>query len=630
MSSRASIQDNSPVNDPAALKVPSHSWRTGARAFLIALACALPFLVVPRDGYVFELTLKSDKDGAMVFYPDLGGRGFTDEDQATRTLRAGVEPQVYRFSLPDGDYRGFRFLCIENLGALTVSSLKITDTDGRLVHRFSPALLHIADQPVPTAVQSLPDRFEVNPKVNPTNPNLELLLDKPVTLAAAYDIVGRARGALPVFFGAFFAGWAMLVFIGRKFGGVESLFGNGPAGPGARSPIGIGRFLPWLTVLAAGLVFFARMPDRLLNPQFYAEDGYFYACAVEFGGKAFLMPYGGYLLTIDRLIAWPAIHVPARWAPLFFNATALLFALLVIGKIFSARIKLPCKPLLALTVVFIPRPQDIFLTVTNLQWVLALGLILVLISTEPTTVWQRLRDFTWALVSGLSGVYSALFLPFFLWRAIRRKTRSSVALAGVIGATAAVQMWLVVHAPHGADDPMPYEAVLIPRIVGLRLFCLLFGGPWLVHPPVSLLVLVAVVCVGWAVFICATPSRSLPEPALRWVLLGVAGVLAAAAIYRFKAIMPLFLRSGYSRYFFLTQILFIWLIVTELSAGRVRRYLAIVALYAFVVTTLCTFRLEPFVDHRWNDYAPLIERHQRAYIPINPPGWSFLYPGAPK
>jgi len=94
----------------------------------------------------------------------------------------------------------------------------------------------------------------------------------------------------------------------------------------------------------------------------------------------------------DRLIAAVAIHLPALYVPFFFNITALLVALGVLSRIFSSRVELPFKTLLALSVVLIPRPQDVFLTITNIQWVLALALVLLLLSADAIRCRQHVYD----------------------------------------------------------------------------------------------------------------------------------------------------------------------------------------------------------------------------------------------
>src|SRR3954469_13020568 len=64
--------------------------------------------------------------------------------------------------------------------------------------------------------------------------------------------------------------------------------------------------LRW-TVAACGGILFARRPDMVLNPQFWAEDGpVFFAQARIHGIAALVEPYAGYFHTVLRLVAWIA------------------------------------------------------------------------------------------------------------------------------------------------------------------------------------------------------------------------------------------------------------------------------------------------------------------------------------
>jgi hypothetical protein len=289
------------------------------------------------------------------------------------------------------------------------------------------------------------------------------------------------------------------------------------------------------------------------------------------------------------------------------NACALIIALGVISRIFSSRVKLPCKPLLALAVVMIARPQDIFLTITNIQWVMALGLVLLLISEDAGEPSQHIYDYLYAVFSGLTGVYSILLFPLFLWRLLRRKTKPSMILTAVIGLTAAIQAWLVITTPHPTDDSNPFSILTVSRIIGLRYFCLPFGGPWLVHPRMIVLLVCAILFTAWAFLLCYGSRKSTSQEISRWLLLAIIGIFTCASLFRFKDMLPLFLRNGGTRYFFIGEVLFIWINIFELKSSFLRRCLASLALYAFLVTSVCTFKLEPFVDYHWSKYAPLLD-----------------------
>ncbi|MFT3781646.1 MAG: hypothetical protein QM790_06470 [Nibricoccus sp.] len=66
----------------------------------------------------------------------------------------------------------------------------------------------------------------------------------------------------------------------------------------------------------------------------------------------------------------------------------------------------------------------------------------------------------------------------------------------------------------------------------------------------------------------------------------------------------------------------LWLIIFELRSSKVwRRWLAVAASYAYLVTAIYTFRLPPYVDYHWSNYAPALDQGKDVWMPINPPGW---------
>src|SRR5258708_34049507 len=62
--------------------------------------------------------------------------------------------------------------------------------------------------------------------------------------------------------------------------------------------------LQLVTFLVGCLVVISRRPDAILNPQFWAEDGVtFYRDAYTGGFRSLVLPYVGYLVSLQRLVA---------------------------------------------------------------------------------------------------------------------------------------------------------------------------------------------------------------------------------------------------------------------------------------------------------------------------------------
>ena len=138
---------------------------------------------------------------------------------------------------------------------------------------------------------------------------------------------------------------------------------------------------PAAAVLAACAVILGlRRAEALTNPQFWAEDAYFFERAYVFGWRAFLEPFAGYLHTVLRMIAQAA--VADRPLPRPGDLRGVLGrrprSMSRPGRCLR-RCPLPrFAGACALAVVLVPDTYEVFLNVVNLQWVLAAGLILLL------------------------------------------------------------------------------------------------------------------------------------------------------------------------------------------------------------------------------------------------------------
>jgi len=129
-------------------------------------------------------------------------------------------------------------------------------------------------------------------------------------------------------------------------------------------------------------------------------------------------PQSGYLLSYQRLVALLSQAVDVLYAPAFFIVFALvaqlLFCMVVWAK--TNRIGTFGKILLTVTPFLIPTGGDALLNLTNSMWVLALGLVLLMLSDAPGTRRQWCFHILYLLISGLTGPFVILFAPFILIR----------------------------------------------------------------------------------------------------------------------------------------------------------------------------------------------------------------------
>ncbi len=367
-----------------------------------------------------------------------------------------------------------------------------------------------------------------------------------------------------------------------------------------------------------------RKHDSLTNPQFWAEDGgLFFIDQERFRTWLLFAPYQGYLHLLPRLIAALGRYVPLAAVPAFYAWFALIVTGAVAWGLQSQRVPLAGTTAAALAIALIPNTGEVYLTVCNLQWVLALGLFALAICNDPETLLQRSLEILALLILGLTGPFIAPALPIFCWRALHNRSAWSLMLLALAAACLCIQApdMLSYHPnPVGqAWVPMHCAAVIGRRLVAV----LLFGRS---NPGES-------VCIGMLILVPSaiiwrlwTRRESLPGG----ILLAVAGILTlGASIYKTRLDTWPFddLVSG-DRYFFTLRILLVWLAAAVAGTlGRsAPRVLGGVALAAFAIN-LSHFVFAPYPDYHWRLFCQRIERGERVRVPILPDGFTFTWQG---
>lgn len=388
-----------------------------------------------------------------------------------------------------------------------------------------------------------------------------------------------------------------------------------------------------LVLAAVAVILFVRKTDAFLHPQFWAEDGaVFFLQDYTLGPAAVWEPYAGYLHLVPRGVALASgALLPYAALPHAYNYASLLLTLLVVAGIFSPRLRLPRKPALALAVVLVPHlTNEVFLSLTNVQWVLALLLVVVLLKAPPDPVYGSVRlqgaaDVGAVILCGLTGPFVVLFSPFFAWKAVRdRGVHAWILLAAVL-AVAGAQV--LAFAGHPAEAAGPAVRQLTPYVdaVGTRCFGNLFLGKSLPHhlDPWALLALLA----GLLAFLLHLAARKgrLFQGA---VLLGCGAVVTLATLYKFRADPGVLVPSSAGpRYFFLFHVLVVWSLVVLTETERSwRRHLSVSLLGLALLSSLTSgFHSGPYVDYQWAARSAQIGREDLV-VPLNPKGWSMVVP----
>jgi len=374
-------------------------------------------------------------------------------------------------------------------------------------------------------------------------------------------------------------------------------------------------------VAAVGLILFLRKPDSLENPQFFAEDGtVFFIGARQLGLQAVLTPYGGYLHLMPRLIALAAGFFDPLWTPAVYNGAALCFDVAVMGLLFSRRVPLPAKPGLALAFALVPHSGEVFLSLTDMQWCLALALVLLLLMDDAETAAQRWFDRIVLAVCGLTGPFICFLSPLFVVRAGVRRTAEAAILAFLALLAAAVQAsYLYAYRSHFARplpvDPRGLMASMAGRLYGT--FWMGYGIPAI--PPSALWITmgVAVTAIaGWVAFRRGDWRQSRATLALAWICF----VVPVAIKFRYDAHVIAGPGNG-DRYFFLPHVLLAWLLVTAcIQYKGWRRMIPATLLATSLAFNLPHLRAAPLHDYAWAKHVQPIRDGDEFEIPINPSG----------
>lgn len=385
--------------------------------------------------------------------------------------------------------------------------------------------------------------------------------------------------------------------------------------------------LPILTCLVLLLVLFSRRPEMFMNPQLWAEDGaIFFVQADQYGARALIMPYGGYHHLLLRLIAAAVSPFNAAVLPAGYFCVSLTITIILAAAFFSPRIDLSFRPACVLALGLIPHTGEVFGNLTNLQWLAALGLVWLLLARDATGTRQQICDSLVALGLGLTGVFSVLFAPLFLRRALQRRSPAGWVMAGLICVAALVQLHSVVQTGAATiSRGGSWDALLAWKTIGLRLVAVLSvpveqAARW----PEALLVSLGM---GGLAVLLVTACWTGRQREMRRLLVACALLVSAGTLFRFRHDLAALGGAAGDRYFFLPKLLAAWLLVQGLANRDWRRWACATACLSMFISSLLEWRYERLSDLNWAAYARRIEAGESIpAIPINP-GWTFSHPG---
>lgn len=211
------------------------------------------------------------------------------------------------------------------------------------------------------------------------------------------------------------------------------------------------------------LLLFQRNTHVLISANFWSEDGtIFYAQMHNEGLISFFYPYAGYMHLIPRLTALIAMPFGVINGPYAVNCIALLLHTLPILFLFSERFNFigsAYKFFLAAYYILMPNAGETLGNIANIQWHMALMLLMVLTADPPKNFTHKLYDILILIFSGLSGPFIIFLMPFILL------TREGVRFKLLASCIALIQIITVLLTAPEIHNPQSFDSELIPKII---------------------------------------------------------------------------------------------------------------------------------------------------------------------
>lgn len=385
------------------------------------------------------------------------------------------------------------------------------------------------------------------------------------------------------------------------------------------------------------LLLMFRRPDSILNPQFWAEDGFiFFKDQLQTGlGYSLFHQYMGYLHFVPRLVASFASWFPVQHAPLIYNslttaleATAFSLFALPAYRFLIKQDYLRIATCAVAAGVFLA--SEVLGTITNVQWHLAIGAVVILFYPVPES---RANSLWFQLISGGMGIIvvctspqTLILLPIVLWKILPldriRSIGPLLVTAGMAVQTYLIATTLTPALPKVARSAVQLASVTLAAPIYRCLLADLAGdraiGPIASRFATAMNVSAILAFLLWLLWLFWSYTG-----AIRWSVAVAAYALfasiAVAAARRpfaetFNLTTP-WVEWDHQRYVLLGSVMIVYLAALTLQqlVGRFGAFvptLCLVGLFAYGLND--HYAAPAFADLHWPDQAKRIESWVRA------------------
>jgi hypothetical protein len=383
----------------------------------------------------------------------------------------------------------------------------------------------------------------------------------------------------------------------------------------------------WIVAFAITIgILHLRRPDQFDRPQFWAEDGaVFFEMSVTYGWESLFAIYAGYFHTYQRIVASLAAYFPATLAPALYSFATVAMMGFIVWLFYRKETGLPYPLISVLTLTVFPHNGEILMQLVNVQFFMAVGLLLLLLMDCPKIQLLKYLDRAAVILFSLTGPFIMMWLPLVcLYYALRGWTKEAIIRVVLGGLCASIVLTAASFEAltKGFESNRVAEIADVFRFFGRRTIGELFIPMDYISQFEHLISFTILLVL--AIFFLRQCWKDHNTKAFIFFCASATPLLAAALKHR-KA-LEFFSDSIYDRYSFIPIVFFLlaWLQL----AGKKNLWLRNVAFAMLIVATFFSvqhFRMKR-VNLQWHMSAACFELQPTCDVAIHPHPWSIVKP----
>ena len=378
-----------------------------------------------------------------------------------------------------------------------------------------------------------------------------------------------------------------------------------------------------------GVLFFRRA-DAFTHSQFWAEDFPIFLQQYEqLGFRSLTTVYGGYMHFVPRLIAilWGILHIDYLYLPLCYNLSAFFVTFLVAVNLWYGAGYLGIKNKIPYAVLFVLLPlwPDIFMTITNVNFITGLVLVnfLLVWHTGQGTKYYYLNLLLLLIIS-LNGPFSTVLSPvvvvIFLRERKQMTLKKAVPLAIILfGGIVQGICIKFIDPDFYRGFPGPTEKYHLVKLITNNMNRLAFINK-LADKSEPLSIILSLVVFGILLWLLIRSYKRITFKG-KYIIPFTGLLFLAAFIKTYWPNESLILAMENARYYFIPYTCIGWVFIAGNDSKIKPWHLVAYVVFFFLQREGTSFRL---TDKHWKKQVREYYEGKRDTMEINPDGWHFI------